>query len=463
MKILFLDIPHIADAIFSALSPTDRWSCLLVSRALVPVYWRDVVLFSRKWIEVNPPLKPKWIDNGNLPLLAPHQALMRNARYIRALSCNGTSTLPLLASFECTNLVELCFVVDDPEEIVEILESSSVSPSGQHQTVQGGQGLNQLAQYVVCNPHLRAISVENVTLNNDEDMGEVLRFVKFLDSIPSITSFHLGFREEEENPTSHPDFQKTLVTILNQRLDLIQSSSVHSLQLCRGRIPEGQKLVTGRGRKGGEKVGSDLWSAEYGFLPDDERFVRMGQNRSLAILENNGLLELVLPSVMMVGSRPFRLRCYPSVRSLSCREMIGDSAAQFLRDIPTCLPALQKLDVDVQNPQVNVLSAFFQDTRLNLSSLSLREISSVLYSATLHPLLQSHGRTGSRDVLRTALVRLSTWGGHLAMSQLLELLAACPNLQHQVVGSTSIGGTEPETCPPWECQLRTLSVDFGPF
>lgn len=51
MSAFFLDILHIADAIVSLLLPSERLACLCVNSAwcdaLVPIYWRDVVLFRK--------------------------------------------------------------------------------------------------------------------------------------------------------------------------------------------------------------------------------------------------------------------------------------------------------------------------------------------------------------------------------------------------------------------------------
>ncbi|KAG0089216.1 hypothetical protein BGZ93_009982 [Podila epicladia] len=143
--------------------------------------------------------------------------------------------------------------------------------------------------------------------------------------------------------------------------------------------------------------------------------------------------------------------------------MIKNRTAQFMSDIPIYLPALREVDMDVQNSDANVLSAFIQDPHLQLSSVSLRDLEPELFTSFLNPLLRPVRSSDSSDFLRCALVRLTTRGGPLALSHVLDVLATCPNLQDLAIYNIGGYGPKSEIRHPWVCQLRSLTLGFNKF
>ncbi|KAF9290908.1 hypothetical protein BGZ74_000449 [Mortierella antarctica] len=191
MSAFFLDILHIADAIVSLLLPSERLACLCVNSAwcdaLVPIYWRDVVLFRK----------------------------------------TKASRLNLVLESECTNLTELYVVV----EILKTKPSSAIDNvvgSGDlTSTSPPDQRLDDIAIIVARNPHLRALSIDNVEVYTDGDLDELLRFVKFLNSYPGITGFYVGLRRVYGR-LEHLRLAKTLQAVLDHRLDLLHDPSTVS-------------------------------------------------------------------------------------------------------------------------------------------------------------------------------------------------------------------------------------------
>lgn len=79
----------------------------------------------------------------------------------------------------CVHLEEINYVVDRD------LDNSTT-------------GLQDLAKLISINPRLRAVSIENVTLNSEAIAEEYDRFVDFLDGRPAITSAYLEAHEALE-------------------------------------------------------------------------------------------------------------------------------------------------------------------------------------------------------------------------------------------------------------------------
>lgn len=460
MSAFFLDIPHIADPIVFRLSLRDLKNCRLVNHAwhdaLIYLQWVDAVLL-RKLIPRNFPTVDKWPYADKRQSPEHDQILLKRAQYFHALSMYGTSSLPLLAG--CTNLEELCYVV---EHGLPSTGNSSAAPSSvinNHKQNSGtlrDQGLDDLAKLVLRNPHLGAISIQNVRIDTNDNVSELLQFIKFLDHFPGITGFYLGINPESLT-RQHPQMEKTLLTVLDHRLNLVSSLHVRSLQICR------------RGcRRADRGLSAPAEGKEAAFwrpMPSlhNEQYMRMEQDQSLSVIENNGHLELVLPRTIL-SDTGFRLRHYPAVQSLSCREMLEDGGKQFLEDLPRHLTGLQELNMDWEHASEENLSEFVYGG-LQPSSVSIRHLDPGLYMLWLRRIFAYAPNpiySPPSYFLRNSLVRLSILGGNcLELSYVLELLVHGPALKHLDVHRIAVTGEEPRVFLPWACQLRTLNVGLG--
>ncbi|KAF9290907.1 hypothetical protein BGZ74_000448 [Mortierella antarctica] len=177
----------------------------------------------------------------------------------------------------------------------------------------------------------------------------------------------------------------------------------------------------------------------------------MNSNDALAVLECNGLLELVLPVDYRFDpyTAGFSLRHFPTVKSLSFWKMMGLGVGRhpFLTNILTDLPNLQHVDMDCGHASGRKVSSILHDPRLQLSSVTLRHVEPYFSPLVLRPLLlpQPAGENATRrHFLRHTLVRLTAVTAYrpYAMSDLILLLANCPNLQHVEVCNIAVDASQ---------------------
>lgn len=95
------------------------------------------------------------------------QGFIKNAHYIRAITCQYTQLLSILNNTNCINLVEVNFIMDNQPD-----------------------GLPELVQLITRNARLRAVSVEVVGyINVNQEMND---FACALYSFPKITCIYLS-------------------------------------------------------------------------------------------------------------------------------------------------------------------------------------------------------------------------------------------------------------------------------
>lgn len=464
MTIFILEIPHIADRIVLSLSATDCWNSLMVNRAwynaLIPYLWRDVVTFRtprhrhedhRKWTYVN-----------RFKTKASRQALRRNAHHIRSLSCRGRDLLLLLVESGCTQLNEIYYMIEDEEKNQE--DESNASTQARELASSSAlsvHGLEELALLVACNPCLRAISIDSVfdSLLQQTDPA-LMRFVRALHNRPSVTSLHIGLRDEIRGPNE----TSTLCEILQQRLDLIDSKDVHTLELrrrgCRG---------SDRGLAPFGGIGGVHWPGRRSW--GEPRNIGRCFDDSLVILMNDGILEITLPLPAMLLSVLTLLERYPATHSLHMDNIYESDSARIMQGIPRKLPNLKKLDMafyGVYGDSLSDLALLFQDPLHQLSEVRFRGLGPFWYESAVRPVLLSASSLHSPHSLCNTLTELSfvegsVGDGRFDIRLLVEVLASCPHLQDldvSCVDPCEVVYQNPGPSPPWVCKLQHLSLNF---
>ncbi|KAI9236471.1 MAG: hypothetical protein BYD32DRAFT_418709 [Podila humilis] len=270
--------------------------------------------------------------------------------------------------------------------------------------------------------------------------------VRSLDNHPSVTCLHIGLQDDLRGPNQ----ERTVNEILYQRLDLINWSSVHTLKLCRrGYRPSDRELSTSTATVG---LGTAPWPDRRS--EKERRYMCVYFDDSVAILLNNGVLEIILPyPIMCEAVLPLCSR-YSAVHSLHIRDLFQGGADRVLHGIPGWLPNLQHLDMDFFGLRDNELVEFLQYLRLRLSELRLWEASPQMYRSMLRPWLLSADSLSSLNCLHHTLTGLDLGGdGGFNMTLLLEVLARCVNLRDLGMYGVTTDGLELDTSPPWVCKL----------
>lgn len=170
-------IPHIYDSITDFFPFSDLLKFILVNRhwhaTFIPILWSDAITFRSK-------PGSRWCSSAyhdNSLKYHTRRGILNHAQFISALTCQGFQSLRILFDSPCVNLVEINYVID-----------RSVCPD-----------LDYLVDLMSVNPSLRAVSIENVDLDDKTTKEQVHALLDFLDSTPSITSVVLVPRDQSPN------------------------------------------------------------------------------------------------------------------------------------------------------------------------------------------------------------------------------------------------------------------------
>lgn len=429
-------VPHIYHSITDPLSFSDLLSCILVNRywhdTFIPSLWSDVITF-----RTNPGGSP-W-QQGTYHDYALHyngfQGISKHAHHVRALTCQGLQSLQtLFDTFSCVNLVEINFVIDVRSEF---------------------PGLDDLVNLMSVNPNLRAISIENVDLNEKTTEAQLHGLLDFIDCTPSITNVCLM-------PSGLNETQKLWEAVWARMYSRIDRNHIHSLRLHSGHLPRSRRAPTGGRpwpvretpisvlvpgrilRRALPNIGA-RWDNEHRARWDNELGPQR-QRQCLAILENHGSLELCASEVDIYkllwsfsGSPP----SWDTIHDWS------QPPQEFMNSMGTILrqvfPNLRELDFSRE---------FLSSLPMNQISPSLAGLSSLALSfgCQYTPPLPVMLSTLS-DALSSLKVQED-----IAMVEFFSIVTSCPNLLdlnvsvlHHVPG--------PEVSPPWICKsLQTLDI-----
>ncbi|KAG0037474.1 hypothetical protein BGZ82_002473 [Podila clonocystis] len=158
---------------------------------------------------------------------APEQrALFEYLRFIRALTCRGSEILAVLVDTDCTNLVEVNFLVDKTRYATHH-DSTSSNVIDQDPALNASPvGLANLTKLISRNLNLRAVSMEDFVIATEQDLQELRTFVDFLDEFPLISCFYLAGESLRKDELKVP-----LKAIWDQRLAAIDRSKIQSLRI----------------------------------------------------------------------------------------------------------------------------------------------------------------------------------------------------------------------------------------
>lgn len=172
------------------LTTTGAWN-----NVLLPILYRDVVTFRSAKSDMGCDCIP-YFDTP-----ATRLTLHKYSDYIHAITSHGPDILAEFSSAKVCGLREINYVVDPDSPL--------------------GTQLDHLACLVSSSPDLRAVSMDLVHPNSEEDLEALTKFVRLLDEYPSMTCFFL-----EIDPRTMLDVDEVLLEILGKRLDLDQAGSV---------------------------------------------------------------------------------------------------------------------------------------------------------------------------------------------------------------------------------------------
>ncbi|KAG0095041.1 hypothetical protein BGZ93_006418 [Podila epicladia] len=445
-----IDLPHITEAIAESFSFNDLLSCIHVNRAwydaFIPLLWTDVITFRKSNFDVG----------NNTPEY--HQALIKNAHHIRAITCQ-LETLPTLLECQLDNLVEVNFVVDFKD-----FPRTPIAPG------KSTQGLDDLSALVAhCCPRLRAVSIENFSLIYDSEVQDLRSFVDFLDHFPNITCLFISLNPKNLRPKS-----LVLSDIFDQRMARVQSSKITSLVGRYGmeltRSKRGLPVIPSSGQPSGwpgrESPCKEYWTECNAprILPNVSRgrwehdaWMYPMTSWAVAVLENDTALEICLPTNRYSKAQVLLDR-YPALTRLRGGRYVG-ILGQTLPQLPVTLPHLRELEwVDLEG----CIGEFqqFLDNQVEMSCLDLHGLTSGDYELILQPLILSNRSQIRNHFLRHALVDITIkYGYALPLAHLLELLTLCPNLQSLKVQCVSFDGTEQGVDQSWICsRLREMDL-----
>ncbi|KAG0325734.1 hypothetical protein BG000_001695 [Podila horticola] len=101
-------------------------------------------------------------------------ALRKHAHRILAPTCQGTESLRVLRNSNCVNLTEMNFIVEN------------------NASVENEPWVEALFDLLTVNPHLTAISLENLRLHDASTEEQMSKLLGLLDQNPVITSVYIG-------------------------------------------------------------------------------------------------------------------------------------------------------------------------------------------------------------------------------------------------------------------------------
>lgn len=444
--LFFLDIPHIFDSVFDHLPFADLHRCIFVCRswhdALICRLWQDVVNLRHERKEERF-IKSTYTYNFLTP--DSHHPLFKYAHHIRALTWRGDLQIPVLIAANVTNLEELNFIVGEKFNLlnggpspVSIYCSETRDRSSPHLV------LGDLDKLIAANPSLRSVSIEDLDLHSKRECLALERFVESLDAFPSITCLYLsGWLCGIDNKA---EYESSLIAIMERRLALIDKSSIKTLKFrdreyftrSKRGLPGQEEDATGRRWAGGR------WESESS-----------GEIHTVvAVLENNGVLEISMPyqeDLFIRLSVTLSTR-FPALQHLDMG-LFRSVYPRVLQVLPASCPNLRTFVMPLNKIRSDDVETFMMDPRMKLSSLTLKGIGPITYAIALRPsLLQP------TNFLCHALVK-ATFNRNSSLSSLLEVLALCPNLHSLLTSEVIINGSEPDISPVWACRrLQVLNL-----
>ncbi|KAG0342645.1 hypothetical protein BG000_002852 [Podila horticola] len=467
-----LDIPHVVTTITRSLSFSDLLSCLLINHAwhdaVVPDLYRDAITFRspRKMHHFGAASQYRYYFRT----VPEQQALFKYSRHIRALTCRGKEILSVLVDTDCTNLVEVNFLVDKRRYAIhnDTLPSSTIGRDPVLNT--SPVGLANLAKLISRNVNLRAVSIEDLVIATEHDLQELRTFVDFLDRFPLIGCFYLAGELMED------ELKVPLKEIWEQRQAAIDSSKILSLSIKQpgglSRSRRGPPSSKGRdksdkwpGRKEAQPISySDFkWHFPRGRWEEDgvgyraPSALRPPSCTVLAVLESSGALEVCLPSLIFEESIEGLIKRFSRIQRFQTAALHCHEDNFLLGALPGNLPHLCELDMQTYSLRKNRLGWFLNDPQMTLSSVSLRETLPVRYRTSSPLYFLPGGTLNNRDYLHKVMVNLNVGKTTLTMAQVFQVLGQCPNLLNlKVLGAVITGPDGAVECPSWTCKLRTL-------
>ncbi|KAG0085635.1 hypothetical protein BGZ92_008849, partial [Podila epicladia] len=458
-----LDLPHIVKVITESFSFDDLLNCIRVNwawhNAFIPVLWADIVTFRTS--------EAKTRHSYNSPVF--HQALIKHSHHIRGLTCSNAA-MPALLESSLDSLLEINFVA---------------APAARGQPPQVPPSpWDDLARLVAKCSNLHALSIEDVDAFKDEDQYAIERLIRSLDSSPSVTCLFLSFKFVHSHPAIEPLMQR----ILRHRLERLRSSNITSLTVKRyyemTRSRRGLPAVSGSGRQcrwPGRERPLERWvkgnlalqilpSTSHGRFEHEDRKGRREQSMNVvAVLENNGVLELCLPNEYENGLTRAILNRFPALTKLCISDdhnMAPLGQLALLPLLPTSLPQLKEFGwqsfAQVCTNQEELLKRFLKDERLHLRSVSLQGMTTEMYQEIVWPLIvPGPNPLTSTHFLRGALVTLTLDSVNgLPWEHFLDLVTNCASLQTVAMRNVIIEEeTEYVADHRWICQgLRSLKM-----
>lgn len=463
-----LELPHLVEAIADPLSFSDLLSCIRVCWAwhkiFIPVLWTDVVSFR----------SPRVINDGDyIHYFANHStiSLIKHSHHIRAFTCTNPD---LLALQECVlpNLLEINVVIK-PEPLYSAI-------------VTHGPGLTEgLASYILCSPHLRAVSIEGLDFDNNKHVSDLYTLLTYLDNFPSITCFYLS-----KTPGSRSFAgMATLRAVLEQRLAHVNGSKIKSLTLRSPRemtrskrgVPaakwtaQHQHRWRGRERPLEESVEDDkerdlqfprtLREERPGRWENESRFRSVvPSDEAIAVLDNHssGAVEVCVPHYLLPGSVESLIQRFPRLTRFSSMGFREERLNNFLSSLTSNCPGLEELEWS--STLGDRLQAFLGDDRVHLSRFSLHLQRAYQYSI-LQPYLLEQSPLHGHHFLRKALVQLTLNSfDPFPLAHFLEIVHHCPHLETLQINHVSVQGTEQGPCPRFTCtnlKLLKLGLRYG--
>ncbi|KFH64569.1 hypothetical protein MVEG_09302 [Podila verticillata NRRL 6337] len=408
------------------------------------------------------------------------ETLVKHAHHIRALTCTF-EVVPALLEANLDKVVELNIMYDHSLGYREFPRKDMVKVISR------------------C-PRLCAVSIEDLDFHIPSDSLRLQKFVYALKKFPAITCLYISFGYFERNDINQ------FYAILGKRLARVDSNAITSLAIksCKQmtRSKRGPPVESGSGgrqyrwQRCIKPVEEEIEHKYRGYTTFERdtspgRWEQECQKKSascleyaIAVLENDGTLEVCLPP-LLDGCRRIHslLERYPALTKLSITENVNFVLAREFKVAPLAesYPHLCELewhfDWDVQpgNFSRNVrysysLQWLLQDANhTNLSSVSLQGMSAVMFVSIVRPLVVQEVLSGTDHFLRHVLVSLTVMNTdyqdprqEFPLAYMLEVLTRCPKLQVLSVGRVCVDGTEQGLDLPWAClELRSLQASIN--
>ncbi|KAF9326405.1 hypothetical protein BG006_010156 [Podila minutissima] len=439
MAVDLFELPHILEATVARLRFNDLVNCVRVNHTwyntITPLLWEDVITYrSQVTDQYDVWIYQQFFLHANAQS---RQGFLRNAHYIRALTCRAPQLLTTLNTTDFPNLVEINFVID---------RSCETFPA--------------LIRLIARSPKLRAVSIEKSGVYAaEEDWEHVHDLVDVLCKKSSeISCVYL------EGIYPHARDMEGLCARLLARIKQ-DTKQIKKLTL------QNPNLMT-RSRRGPSR--GHAWTARESPLvmpvPDTDmwRIVEdntVGNNgrweneqwtpmiksswNTIAVMETPEELQVVLPSTFPLDAYIRFLDRLPNCQDFSLgktNEPLHSALVAFLKRNPK----VHKIDrpVGYYNERDNILGS----------------VNCGLTSVRLHALAYKTGYTLSDTPLWTqlsSLVDLDLDFVHVSITELLHVLASTPHLQKIRIPSVKIMGTERGLVPgaAWaSSSLRQVSL-----